>query len=532
MNTRFYVALCAALSLSLTACPDPEPTADAGVDAGPAPTPGTCAEDCQAWELCDEASRTCVPGCAECPSLGACINGCPQGSTCTNNGGAFACVDNATTCGEGTCSEGQEACVDGNQNCTCLTSRSSSGDSCWGLNRSCEGLYNSVTGEGGECRLRSGYESCSRNTDCQSGLVCQGVFAAPTPPFCLKSCTGNPGACSPGETCEMATLGAYCLWSGAYIGGGDNGCLGLVPEADGGYVFIPNSNDGGVWDIERVTVSAKCVPKPAGIGVTNFTTPVNPENNSGTCHRRFIDVANDTPIMISNCEGPGQIAKYGSCVLDRTVDGGSEDCSAGLTCVPLAGADGFVGPQDRGICLDVCNAATPIDGVPASPTCAQPSTACVNYQRQVDRLGVVGACAATCDVFSGAANFGCASQSVGGTTVNFACVPVPPNGDSVVSADGSGVCLAPYTSGAGALAAEGAACAVTDAFQGASCASGLVCNPGTDGVTGTCRKACDLECSGANPPARCASLQNETCAANRTCTAVSSDPLVKVGLCF
>lgn len=506
MNTRFVLAACGALLL-LTACPPTETDPDAGTDSG-VPVTGTCTEVCQGFEKCDLETRQCVPGCDQCDGTGVCVNGCPSGLTCTGDGTSFECQEVATTCNGVVCGPGQTACISGK--CSCLTERASGGDTCGAQGKFCEALYNQVSDTGGNCRLPTLWEECLNNPGCGDGLLCSGGL-------CQRPCgTGGldpMGTCGPDEVCNASpTLPDVCYWSGLFISSNRfEGCLGLVPNsADGGWV----QNGDGTYQTQAVPIATSCLP---------FQTVASPDNQIGTCNP--VTLRNvDSSFNYTNCKRPGSVALGGRCLLDDSSTSEPTTCGQGLTCVPRAGANGFIDAADEGICAPVCNATAPIGDFDPAPSCAAGS-ACVNYRRETERLAVLGGCAETCNVFSADANFGCPT----GGPVAYACVPVPPGGDTILSVDGSGVCL-PTADLTGSFASEGQSCAVTDPFQGASCASGLVCVPGA-GQGGNCQKPCDLECSGANPPARCASLQNATCSGGRTCTALSTDPRALTGTC-
>lgn len=523
MNSRFAFAALGALSFLLSGCPTTVDTPDAGPDAGGEPVTGTCAETCAPYERCDEASRSCVPGCTECePGSTACVNGCAQGFTCTAEGGSFLCVESTTSCGDAVCAAGQTACLN-ESNCSCLTFRAAGGDSCAAQSLYCEGLYNDVTGTGGSCRKADLYEECTTGANCGAGLACVGGL-------CLRGCGTMPpdvvGACGRDEQCIPQNTGPdFCYWNGIFIPDASRfeGCVGIAAAADGGF----QQREDGTYVENFVPISNKCIPRAAVAG-DPFTTPVEPANLVGTCVPVTLRFP-DSQFNYTNCKSPGDVPKFGRCLVDDGAAAGPTTCAEGLTCVPRAGADAIVDRTDEGVCLDVCNAALPINGVMSEPTCGA-QTVCMNYLRETDRTGVLGGCAKSCDVFGTAPNFGCAPETVGAETIDFACVPVPADGSALISNDGTGVCVESFDE-ATPLAAEGARCAVTDAFQGASCASGLVCIPETGGVTGICRKPCDLECSGESPPARCATLENETCSGGRTCTQLTPDPLARTGIC-
>lgn len=521
MNFRFAFAALGACCFLLTACPETNTGPDAGPDAGPDPVVGTCAEACDPQERCDEASRTCVPGCTECePGSTACVQGCPQGRTCVNDGSAFSCVESSTSCGGNVCEAGQTTCLYDGSNCSCLTFRASGGDSCAAQNRFCEGLYNDVTMTGGNCRPAALYEECAATANCGSGLVCSGGL-------CLRPC-GKPGgtdpvgSCGRDEECIPQTTGLdFCYWNGIFAGSSrDEGCVGIARDAQGEF---RQREDGGYVE-NYVPISFRCVPRAATAGMP-FTTPVVPENLVGTCVPVTLRFADNSANYV-NCKSPGDVPRFGRCRIDDSAGTEATTCGEGLICLPQAGANAFVDNADEGICLDVCNAALPIAGVPAEPSCGA-GAVCVNYTREIDRLGVIGACTKSCDVFGGAPNFGCAPEG----NVTFACVPVEPTGSSLVSQNGSGICVPPFDP-ARPLAAAGQPCAVTDPFQGASCVSGLVCAPEAGGVSGTCRAPCDLECSGDSPPERCAQLSNATCAGTATCSPIDADPLQRTGVCL
>jgi hypothetical protein len=158
--------------------------------------------------------------------------------------------------------------------------------------------------------------------------------------------------------------------------------------------------------------------------------------------------------------------------------------------------------------LKVCNAARSRWGFIQQPACS-PDEACVNLYRLEDPNSVVGVCMNQCNLFS-ATEASCADQ--GGAKVS--CIPVPATGDQPLTLDGQGLCIPQQA----AVASEGERCGETDPFQGAACASGLVCFGSGDAVP-TCTRPCDLRES------------NAGCSGGQSCIRVTSDTTATLGLC-
>jgi hypothetical protein len=477
MNTR-VIALTGALALALSACPPPGQNPDGGSDAGPDGEPiGTCSAPCGPNQVCDAEQHICVDGCR-----GTCV----VGQICVNRAGTPACESIATTCGGSACGAGQISCVAGS--CSCLPLTMAMRDACADEGRVCHQAYNPVTDGGGACEDPRLYEFCgfscptaSCPSHCAVGQRCADVFGVGSS-MCVRACATQP--CGVDELCS----GGTCLPYGAYL---DLGCKNTLNLPDGGTVLAESLAGDLCFRLDQNGVPAEATP-------------------TGTCSWAFFST--DTQAFpIAYCRTPGPVAKFGACKTDPLPMAVSNTCSTGLECVP-------VGRGDDGLCLSACNAAEP--GCPSGESCA-------NFYRFSDDRVVLGACMASCNVFSTQANFGCVTYGARETS----CVPTPASGAVRVSANGDGICAPQLAS----PKSEGEACAETDAFRGAACQSGLLCAQISGEAQPRCVKACDLECVGgtdAGVPARCATEANATCATGRTCTRTTGTTGTIVGFCL
>ncbi len=135
---------------------------------------------------------------------------------------------------------------------------------------------------------------------------------------------------------------------------------------------------------------------------------------------------------------------------------------------------------------------------------------------------MVGVCLKKCNVFVAGQS---TCQPYG--NVQASCVPMTADGRSVVSTDGSGICVPQRTT----IAQPGQGCAEPDAFKGAACGNAQVCIASTQAEIPVCEQACDVECAGANPPARCQTEPNARCTAGKTCKRVTTTTGAILGFC-
>lgn len=480
MNPRLASAV-GALSILLSACPPAAVLPDGGTPDGGA-LQGACTGGCASHEVCDEATHTCRDGCGGC-ATGQCVREGPD---------TFRCVASpVVTCGGQQCAPGQTACRDGA--CSCLPSSMALADTCAPLGRVCHEVFNPVTRAGGTCEKPGYLEPCvssqSAAEACQAGLTCAGGLLASGLGLCAPAC-GAGGTCSVDEVCDSDTN--TCLPGALFM---RDACIRGLPLEDGGTLFVD------------VPVPGACHP-----GARPDAGP------DGTCHTVRLMLP-DAVIDVRECRTPGPLPLNARCTpLARDESG---RCEQGLECVPT-------GVAGEGVCLQACNGVTdaPTGGCPAGQRCA-------NLSRRPDREIAMGVCLAACDVFGRDAGTTCAPLAgEGGVLTATACVPTPAGGGTLVSATGEGLCVLALPGSQGVDGGEGAPCAETDPFRGAACQTGLVCaRPHADAAP-VCARPCDVECSGAQPPARCAELVATACQSPRTCTAISAPFVSVVGYCL
>ncbi len=503
-------ALCGALLLVLTACPDdPTPQPDGGdLDAGIIPPPGGCTGGCGPHQICDEELRRCVS---------ACQPDCGPDEICVEQGGAHVCEQKVTSCGGNTCGEGQAACV--GDACTCLTFEEVAVDTCFAQGRLCSQPFNPVTLTGGSCEAPRVHQACNLDCTgpecaCENGGECYDLVGIPT---CWRRCSDDIGGptCHPEEICAALTqTRSVCFPKSVFTVTGTPPAGVLRPPGRQCYVPASVLPDGGVVDWDRTAASDPCV-------ITNSSNDIieaDVANPTGTCSWLILQGPSGREVL-TYCRNPGSIPEGGACPAGAFPSSIANSCAAGLECVPQ-GRDG------QGVCAQICNARPTASGGPGSPGCDE-GEACVNVHRMDDPAKVPGACMQTCDVFStthsAQDNYGCAD--LGG--VATACVPTGPLGNLRVTPNGEGLCLPRMPT----VASVGQPCAETDAFRGAACDSGLVCLQVDGASIPTCQQPCDLECASATPPARCATQANATCSGTQTCTAVGTAS-ARLGFCL
>ncbi|MBX7100455.1 MAG: hypothetical protein K1X89_22245 [Myxococcaceae bacterium] len=454
----------------LAGCPKPNPTLDAGpMDDVDGGNP--------------EPIPACSGGCAAnqiCDKTKrVCIDACNcDAGICTKQpSGDFKCVAVETKCSGNQCDPGQVACADGQ--CTCLPTSKAAQDSCATQGQWCRGTT---------CTGPRRYQECKQDIGgCPADHTCNEVF---TDTFlCVKQCT-SVANCDRGELCN----GGICLPQSLFTGGK---CAQFATDADGGkvQVTVPRGNT--------------CLLKAAN-GAPTESTP------TGNCQYQFFEFYDQGVYPFDVCRPPGTVNLGDRCKQDYAPTAVATQCNTGLECA-------LTRSVDEGVCLKTCNAVESRNGLTPQPACAT-TEACVNIYRQFDVKfnSVLGTCMAKCSVFDKAltncANIGSAPTS---------CVPTDPTGTYKVSNDGSGICVPQQAT----VAKLGESCSTSDPFRGAACANGLICTSLTQGGQSTCFAPCDLGCTGANPPARCASEANATCGAGKTCTVVNTGSSSIMGLC-
>lgn len=477
----------AALSLVLTACPVPNPTADANnvtFDAGNPPARDACSGGCASNQVCDTARRTCVDACG----------GCDAGTCVKISEGVFQCRDQATSCSGNMCEPGQVACLGGA--CSCLASLSGALDTCQAASKWCNGRT---------CANPKALQECTVGNaaaPCPTGFTCKNVFGD-TIGTCTKNCAGN-NECSRGEFCSREG----CLPSGLFSG---QECAQSKPATDGGF----ERDDAGMPLFLTVTVGNTCLLKD-----DNGVPTEVPGKGTGNCSYAIFQFWNDGVYPADTCRPPGNAAEGQPCRDDFTTGTVATQCGTGLQCVKTKGGD-------EGVCLRMCNAQPPALGYPPKPEC-NTDEACVNTLRYTDpnSNAVLGACMKKCNVFD-AAKVTCANVG----TTPASCVPTEASGELVVSPNGDGICI-PQHAGVATLGGE---CLETDAFRGAACGSAQICTSISADVAATCTGVCDVECNptdGGTGPTRCATAPNVRCAGGKACKQVTSTSGARVGFCL
>ncbi len=498
--------LVGALALGLSACPPPTNNPDSGTDGGGGGTSGPCTGGCGQNQKCDEKSHQCIDGCTVCD--GGMCSGCDAGICVKNAANTFQCVPTTTSCNNAVCGAGQAACVGGT--CSCLPFTRASKDSCASEGGICNGVYDPSLATGGTCDAPKIYEAC-RTVDCPSGTcascpagaACVSVYES-LGNFCTRSCTATT-QCDRGELCTGAVYSNFdvgCLPFGVL--GSEFACAQKAPAdagvlADGG----PGPDAGLV--VFEVPASNTCLLRDDhGLPTQDVAT--------GNCTYDFFRFSSQV-ISIATCKLPGGAGAGQTCKREASAATVALQCGTGFECALTRG--------DTGQCLKMCNAATPRWGYTPQPACGTDET-CVNLYRLEDPNAVVGVCMKSCDVFSTTAGT-CADVGA----VHASCIPAPADGRSLVSSDGTGVCVPQKET----VAALGEACAETDAFKGAACASGLVCRVAAGSTTATCAQPCDVSCAVASPPARCATEPNAACSAGKACQKVTTTTGANLGFC-
>ncbi len=503
MNFRI-AALFGALLLLTTGCPDGNGNGDGGVtpeeDGGFIPPAGGCTGGCGPNQVCDEAARRCVS---------ACQPACSLDQLCVKMGDAHVCQPAQSSCSGTVCEPGQTACA--GDTCSCLSFTEASRDTCADLGRVCGQPYNAVTQAGGTCENPQAWQACSRECpggdcgSCPTGFACDESGFWQAFGYCNRTCEADAD-CSQEEICN--TNGGFCYPKSLF-----SPPQNTLPGRACFQARMIDLPDGGQQkEYFRVNPSQLCINTGQNGGTLNAAADLSP---TGTC--TWLKLRTDTKFVEqATCRPPGQVQLGGTCnpeALQRTT---ANTCATGLECMPQ-------GRNGQGVCMTICNAKPKPDGSPDAPLCGT-GEACIDFHR-VDTLdSIPGACAQTCNVFAAGANHGC--NDVGGRAT--ACVPTTARGDVALSATGNGLCLPRLPS----VAAEGQACSETDPFQGAACESGLTCTRIGTEAQPRCVKPCDLECSGANPPTRCATLQGATCSGGATCTVVNAGTSNTAGFCL
>ncbi len=503
MNFRI-AALFGALLLLTTGCPGNNGNGDGGVviedDGGVIPPAGGCTGGCGPNQICDENARRCVS---------ACQPACPLNQLCVKQGDAHVCEPAAVSCAGNVCETGQSACVE--DTCSCLTFVEASRDTCAESGRVCPQPFNSVTGQGGACQNPGPFQICSRECPggdcgtCPSGFACDDSGFWQGFGFCNRTCEAEAD-CSVEEICN--TQGGFCYPKSLF-----SPVQNTLPGRTCFQARMQDLPDGGqMKEYFRVNPSQLCIATSQNGGTLNAAEDLNP---TGTCTWLVLQTANRL-VEQQTCRPPGAVPAGGTCNPEPMQRGTSSTCQTGLECVPQ-------GRTGEGVCLPICNAKPLPDGSPDTPACGA-GEACFDFRRIDTVDSIPGACAQTCNVFAAGPNHGCAD--VGGRATS--CVPTTLRGDVALSATGTGLCLPQLPS----VAAEGQACSETDPLRGAACESGLTCTRVGGEAQPRCVKPCDLECSGENPPARCATLSGTTCASGQTCTAVNSGAANTAGFCL
>ncbi|MHB1844590.1 MAG: hypothetical protein ACYCWW_07125 [Deltaproteobacteria bacterium] len=292
---RPALALCAAATAALAACPGPShPSADAGVDAGPrchasadcdggeiciggadggAGSCGPCRTngDCLPDQQCASASLGAAPGCAFLPGWGdqCVLNGdCALGQFCKQ--GLCAAQANVTLCIRGNCPTG-ERCNQQNQVCEqdlgCQGDQDcAAGQACNPGTRACQPACSAATaaqvcdptqkcvgelcvdcttdadcGPGLTCDIAAGrcggVNACFSNADCASGQVCD---------LATQACGSAPPPCASNDDCPAADI--------CDVSTGRCGPAGCQPD-----VFEPNGTQ------------AQAAPITAGLSYSGLT---------------------------------------------------------------------------------------------------------------------------------------------------------------------------------------------------------------------------------------------------------------------
>lgn len=483
--------------LALTACPVPVDKPDAGTDdGGPNPNPiDACSGGCAINQKCDVMSRTCRDGCD---------GSCDGGTFCQKTNNTFACQAIVTSCAGMQCSAGEVACLGGA--CACLGPARGTLDSCFGNPfQPGDGFACDDTAK---CVTPKKHQQCKADSaPCPTGLVCNPVFGDVNDNnvcdlgdtcVCTQPCSAM-APCNRGEICSSVG----CLASGLFNG------QECAIQVDAGV-----TNDAGmpVLSLQTVGVGSTCLRKD-NMGNLTETSP------TGTCTYAFFHFADQQPFPFATCQPPGGATENSECVVgDNSITGQAVQCSTGLECAGMRGGT-------KGVCLRTCNALPPSVTYPMPyPGCGM-NESCVNLYRREDigRDGaLLGVCAKKCNVFqAGASTCG----MIG--TIPAVCVPTNPDGRVVVSSDGSGICLPQRET----IAQLDMPCNQSDPFKGASCGPGQICPPAGFSTAAVCTQLCDVTCSSANPPARCATQVNTTCPTGKTCRAVTTTTGARVGFC-
>ncbi len=496
---NFRIGATPALCLFLLACPGSNTNPDGGDSGtdGSVPT-GSCTEKCADNETCNTTTRSCV---SKCGGGGGC-----DGGVCTKaSEGVYSCRPNVTQCNGVICAPGQNTCIGGK--CSCTPALRGGRDTCADEGQVCGEQYNPVTQTGGTCRSPALYDECKTSgcpsgacAPCPTGQACHSVFSGGRA-VCLHTCTAE-ATCASDEFC----------FGKAIFNGGDDRCY---PPGLFGFNCEAQNPDGGTENIE-VPVANRCKRWTQFPNTTEAT-------NGSTCSYAFFHLNNQL-VSTNVCRPPGTVGLYGACKADYARTAGATQCAVGLECVITRG--------DTGVCLKTCNATDPAPANPTPQPACGASEACVNLYRQEDPTSVLGVCMNTCSVFTSGTNNGCANYVNGATNTPASCVPVPATGRSLVTLDGSGLCIPQKAT----VATAKQDCAETDPFRGASCASGQLCtaaNTVTDSPK--CAQPCDLGCvdkaDGGALPARCATEANARCSGGATCAKLTSTTGVTLGFC-
>lgn len=481
--------------LALTACPTAVVTPDANdvsFDGGN-PTPrDACSGGCSVTQVCDTAKKVCVDACG----------GCDAGTCVKVMDSVFQCRDTVISCNNAACEPGQIACVGGD--CSCLAAANASADSCRSTGKWCNDA---------KCVNPKRYEECvpgSETSKCPSGHICDPSLFGSGIGVCLKDCTeGGTESCDVGEGCAgLDNDQNGCVPMGLFRG---QECSQNVPLPDGGF----EQADGGGNRLITLPVSNTCLLKDNGGVVTDA-----PGKGAGNCTYSLFKLWDDGVYPFRTCRPPGTAAEGQACKLDFSKGAIGTQCATGLECTLSRGGD-------QGVCMRMCNANPPVGGFASQPACGA-AEACVNLYRYTDpsNNAVLGVCMKKCDVFDPAKST-CAPV---GTTAS-SCVPTVASGESIVSADGSGVCVPQQQT----ISTVDGLCAQTDPFRGAACASGQLCASLDLGSLATCTAVCDTDCSpsdGGTAPARCATSPAARCASGKTCRRVTATAGARVGFCF
>jgi hypothetical protein len=435
----------------------------------------SCSGGCAVNQKCDTMTRTCVTGCAP---------ACTNGETCTKTPmGTFQCVPFTVACNGMACQAGEVACFNGA--CSCLTASAAAVDSCAGEGKFCVGAA---------CQAPKRFQQCKLDgAPCGIGYVCNPVFGDDQA-VCTKKCMADL-ECDLGEFCSDVG----CLPSGLFR---DQFCA----------VSTSITDDAGTRSVTRaVTVGSKCQQRAANGSFTE-TTP------SGTCRLAFFSFYDQGDFPFDYCAPGGQALENAECkVGDTSRTGIAKQCAAGLECVNTKGNG------DDGICLRTCNAQPQKPGFDPLPGCGT-GESCVNIYRYLDPANnsTLGACMKTCNVFD-TAKLNCANY--GATPAS--CVPTTGTAGGLISFDGNSLCIPQQAT----VSAVGASCPEANAFKGAACASAQLCTAGNNTATPSCIQVCDTSCTGATPPARCATQPNATCTGGKSCKRVTTTTGATVGFC-